>query len=120
MHPAQALQEVAGAHPLDHSHDAGAEGGPPTLGGCNLQPGDLLGSGTFSGPSAAEAGALLELSQGGRQPLTLPVADGRTEQRNFLEDGDEVTLRAALEAPGAVRLGLGACTVQVLAPHPVR
>ena len=47
------------------------------MGGCNLQAGDLLGSGTISGPTAEEAGALLALSQGGRQPLTLPVAGGR-------------------------------------------
>ena len=91
-----------------------------TVGGCNLQPGDLLGSGTISGPTPDEAGALLELSQGGRQPLNLPVAEGRTEQRTFLEDGDEVTLRAACEAPGAVRIGLGACSGLVLAAHPVR
>ena len=91
-----------------------------TMGGCNLQPGDLLGSGTISGPAAGEAGALLELSQGGRQPLTLPVADGQTEQRTFLQDGDEVTLRAACEAPGAMRIGLGACCGMVLAAHPVR
>lgn len=90
-----------------------------TMGGCNLQAGDLLGSGTISGPTAEEAGALLELSQGGRQPLTLPVADGRSEQRAFLEDGDELTLRAACQAPGAVRIGLGACSGVVLAAHPV-
>lgn len=90
-----------------------------SMGGCNLQAGDLLGSGTISGPTPEEAGALLELSQGGRQPLTLPVAEGRTEQRSFLQDGDELTLSAACQAPGAVRIALGSCTGRVLAAHPV-
>lgn len=71
--------------------------------GCNLQPGDLLGSGTLSGPDAGGAGSLMELSSNGRNPLTLP--DGST--RSFLEDGDTVTLRAWCEQPGAVRIGLG-------------
>ncbi|MFO1271765.1 MAG: fumarylacetoacetase [Rubrivivax sp.] len=72
--------------------------------GCNLQPGDLLGTGTISGPAPEQGGSLLELTQGGRQPLAL--AGG--PQRAFLEDGDEVTLRAYCEAEGAVRIGFGA------------
>ena len=82
-----------------------------TVNGCNLQPGDLLGSGTLSGPRAGEAGSMLELTLGGRQPLTLP--DG--EQRSFFEDGDTVVLRGFCERPGAVRIGLGECRGTVVA-----
>ena len=75
-----------------------------TSNGCNLNTGDLLGTGTLSGPQPGQGGCLLELTRGGREPLTL--ADG--EKRAFLEDGDTVTLKAWCEAPGAVRIGLGA------------
>ena len=81
-----------------------------TVGGCNLQPGDLLGTGTLSGPEPEEAGALIELTNGGKQPLSLPSG----EQRTFLEDGDAVTLRAWCERPGAARVGFGRCHGQVL------
>jgi fumarylacetoacetase len=81
-----------------------------TVNGCNLQPGDLLGTGTLSGPTPQEAGALLELTQGGKLPLTLPSGETRT----FLQDGDEVVMRAYCEAPGRSRLGLGECVAQVL------
>ena len=64
--------------------------------GCNLQTGDLLGTGTLSGPQPGQGGSLLELTQGGKQPLTLP--DGET--RTFLEDGDRVILRAHCERAG--------------------
>jgi fumarylacetoacetase len=74
-----------------------------TSNGCNLATGDLLGSGTLSGPLPGQGGSLLELSLGGKQPITLPGG----ETRSFLEDGDSVTLRAYCEAPGAVRIGLG-------------
>lgn len=79
--------------------------------GCNLQPGDLLGSGTLSGPQPDQAGSLLELTQGGKQPITL--ASG--EQRTFLQDGDTVILKAWAEAPGARRIGFGECRGTVLA-----
>jgi fumarylacetoacetase len=82
-----------------------------TVNGCNLQPGDLLGTGTQSGPLAAEAGSLLELSAGGRRPLTLP--DGET--RRFLEDGDAVIMRGWCERAGAARIGFGELVGQVLA-----
>ena len=78
--------------------------------GCNLLPGDLLGSGTQSGSLPGEAGSLLELSAGGRQPLTL--ADGET--RTFLEDGDRVTLRGWCEREGCARIGFGAVSGTVL------
>ncbi len=77
-----------------------------TSNGCNLQPGDLLGTGTQSGPAAGQGGSLLELSAGGRQPLTL--ASGET--RSFLQDGDTVTLRAHCERAGAARIGFGVCS----------
>jgi fumarylacetoacetase len=72
-------------------------------GGCNLQPGDLLGTGTLSGPAAGEGGSLLELSNGGKTPITL--ANGET--RSFLQDGDTVILRGYCSAPGRARIGLG-------------
>jgi fumarylacetoacetase len=71
--------------------------------GCNLQVGDLLGSGTISGPKEGTYASLMELSANGKQPITLPGG----EQRAFLQDGDTVTLRAYCAAPGAVRIGLG-------------
>ena len=74
-----------------------------TVNGCNLQPGDLLGSGTLSGPTQGEAGSLLEQTLGGKQPITL--ANGET--RTFLEDGDTLILRGWCERAGAVRIGLG-------------
>jgi len=74
-----------------------------TVNGCNLQPGDLFGSGTLSGPETGEAGSLMELTSGGKQPVML--ANG--ELRSFLEDGDTLILRGYCEAPGAVRIGLG-------------
>jgi fumarylacetoacetase len=74
-----------------------------TVGGCNLQTGDLLGSGTLSGPAPQESGSLLELSRGGKQPITL--LNGET--RSFLQDGDCITLRAWCERPGQRRIGLG-------------
>ena len=74
-----------------------------TINGCNLQPGDLLGSGTQSGPTPDEAGSLLELSQGGKQAIQLPSG----EQRTFLEDGDRVTLRGSCEREGFARIGFG-------------
>jgi fumarylacetoacetase len=74
-----------------------------TSNGCNLNIGDLLGTGTLSGPGPGQGGCLLELSRGGREPVPLPGG----ETRSFLEDGDTVTLMAWCEAPGAVRIGLG-------------
>jgi fumarylacetoacetase len=82
-----------------------------TVNGCNLQPGDLLGSGTLSGPKADEAGSLLELTMGGKQPITLPNG----ERRTFLEDGDTLSLRGYCERAGAVRIGLGEVSGTVLA-----
>ena len=82
-----------------------------TVNGCNLQAGDLLGSGTQSGAAPEQAGSLLELSSGGKNPLTL--ANGET--RTFLEDGDSVVLRAHCVSDGFRRIGFGECRGQVLA-----
>ena len=82
-----------------------------TVNGCNLQPGDLMGSGTLSGPEASEAGSLLELTGGGKQPVTLPNG----EQRSFLEDGDTLTLKGWCEREGAVRIGLGEVSGTIIA-----
>lgn len=82
-----------------------------TVGGCNLQPGDLLGTGTISGPTPTEAGAMVELSRGGTQPFTLA---GTGESRTFLEDGDTVVLSGWCEKTGAVRIGFGTCEGTVL------
>jgi fumarylacetoacetase len=77
--------------------------------GCNLRPGDLIASGTVSGPERNERGCLLELTWRGAEPLTLP--DGET--RRFLEDGDEVILRGWCEREGRVRIGMGECRGRV-------
>ncbi len=73
--------------------------------GCNMRPGDLFGTGTISTPEESGWGSLLELTRGGRQPLTLPSG----ETRRFLEDGDEVILRARGRRPGAASIGFGEC-----------
>jgi len=76
-----------------------------TINGCNLQPGDLLGTGTLSGPSLDQAAALIELTQGGKKALQLPNGETRT----FLLDGDAVVLRGRCEKPGAAGIGFGVC-----------
>ena len=73
--------------------------------GCNLRAGDLLASGTVSGPDKTACGSLLELTSRGKDPVTLPTG----EQRKFLEDGDEVILRGFCEREGFRRIGLGSC-----------
>src|ERR1051325_1212188 len=78
--------------------------------GCNLRPGDLLGSGTVSGPSKDSRGCLLELTWRGTEPLELP-GGGR---RRFLEDGDEVILRGRCEREGFVAVGFGECRGLIL------
>jgi len=81
-----------------------------SVNGCNLQPGDLLGTGTLSGPTIDQAGALLELTMGGKHPIQLPGGEART----FLEDGDAVVLRGWCEKAGHARIGFGECRGQVL------
>lgn len=81
--------------------------------GCNLQPGDLIGTGTLSGEDQGAFGSLLEISKGGQEPITLPTGETRT----FLEDGDEVTLRAVARAEGYAQIGFGPCSA-VIMPAP--
>lgn len=81
-----------------------------TSNGCNLQTGDILATGTISGPNESSAGCLLELTRNGAAPLALPTGETRT----YLEDGDEVILRGYCEAPGYPRIGLGYCWATVL------
>ena len=81
-----------------------------TINGCNLRPGDLLGSGTLSGPQPSEAGSLLELSAGGQRDIALPSK----ETRRFLEDGDCVELRGWCERQGFPRIGFGSASGMVL------
>ncbi|MFM1880295.1 MAG: hypothetical protein RLZZ344_529 [Pseudomonadota bacterium] len=77
--------------------------------GCLLKSGDLLGSGTMSGPDPSEAGSLLELTKGGKEPLTLPSG----ETRRFLEDGDAVEITGFCQNAAAVRIGLGSCRASI-------
>lgn len=79
-----------------------------TSSGCPMRVGDLLGSGTISGPSQDQTGALLEMTQGGRNPVQV-----NGEARTFLEDGDEVGLFGHAEGPG-YRIGFGPCTGKIL------
>jgi fumarylacetoacetase len=76
-----------------------------TVNGCNLRPGDLLGTGTLSGPAPAQGGSMLELSAGGKQAITLYNGETRT----FLQDGDTIILKAHAQRDGARRIGLGEC-----------
>ena len=85
-----------------------------TINGCNLQPGDFLGSGTLSGPTLDQAAALIELTQGGKHPVQLPNGETRT----FLLDGDAVVLRGWCEKPGSARIGFGECRGTVLPAKP--
>jgi fumarylacetoacetase len=80
-----------------------------TINGCNLQTGDLLASGTISGPTPDSYGSLLELAWKGTKPLTLSSGETRT----FLEDGDQVTMTAWCEGPG-YRVGFGEVTGRIL------
>ena len=81
-----------------------------TVNGCNLRPGDLLGSGTQSGPSAPEAGSLLELTAGGKEAIPFPNG----EKRIFIEDGDTVIMRGWAHKPGYARIGFGEVSGTVL------
>ena len=81
-----------------------------TENGCNLNPGDLIGTGTLSGPTDEEKGCMMEITLAGRQPVTL--TNGET--RAMLQDGDTITLRAWGEREGFARIGFGDCRGTVL------
>ena len=82
-----------------------------SVNGCQLQSGDLFGSGTLSGPARSQLGSLLEITEGGKHPIEL--ASG--EVRKFLEDGDEIILRARCAREGHVPIGFGECRGKVVA-----
>ena len=82
-----------------------------SVNGCQLQAGDLFGSGTLSGPQSGQFGSLLEITEGGKKPIEL--ASG--EVRKFLEDGDEIILRARCARDGFASIGFGECRGKVLA-----
>ncbi len=81
-----------------------------TSGGCNLRSGDLLGSGTVSGPEKGSRGCLLELTWKGTEPVSLPTG----EKRTFLQDGDEVVMKAWSERDGFARIGFGECSGEIV------
>lgn len=81
-----------------------------TVGGCNLQPGDLLASGTISGPTEESRGSMLELTWRGAQPL--PLTGGET--RKWLENGDRLTISGWAEGEG-YRVGFGEVTGKIVA-----
>ena len=82
-----------------------------SVNGCQLQPGDLFGSGTLSGPDQSQLGSLLEITEGGKHPVEL--ASG--EVRKFLEDGDEIIFRARCKHEGFASIGFGECRGKVVA-----
>lgn len=81
--------------------------------GCNLQPGDLVGTGTLSGPTPSQLSSLLELTQGGADRFTLKNG----ESRAFVEDGDEITFMGRASREGYVPIGFGACTGRITQAH---
>ncbi len=85
-----------------------------TSSGCAMNTGDLLGSGTISGPVKSARGSMLELSWGGKEPLTLATG----EQRSFINDGDSVTLRGHSQGDG-YRIGFGDCSGRLLPARPL-
>jgi fumarylacetoacetase len=81
-----------------------------TVNGCNLRPGDLLGTGTLSSEARDTFGSMLELSEGGKSPLRL--SNGET--RSFLEDGDEVIMTAHAVRDGCRSIGFGECRGRIV------
>ena len=82
-----------------------------SVNGCQLQAGDLFGTGTLSGPQAGQFGSLLETTEGGKKVIELPSG----EVRRFLEDGDEIILRARCKREGFASIGFGECRGTVVA-----
>ena len=85
-----------------------------TINGCNLRTGDVLGTGTLSGSALDQGGSLLELTQGGKSPITLHNGETRT----FLQDGDTIVLRGYCDKAGARRIGFGECSATLLPARP--
>jgi fumarylacetoacetase len=81
-----------------------------SMGGCNLESGDLLGTGTTSGPDTDSLGCLLEITEGGKKPIALPTGESRT----FLQNGDRLTMKAYCKKEGTRRIGFGECSGAVV------
>ena len=96
--------------PVSHDWSVAQMVAHHTSNGCALRPGDLIASGTVSGPEKENRGCLLELTSKGTDPVRLPNGETRT----FLEDGDEVILIGYAARDGFARIGLGACRGVVL------
>lgn len=109
--------ECAPAHAIVHSNarhlywTPGQMVAHHTSGGCNLRPGDLIGSGTISGPTPDQLSSLLELTVGGTQPVVLPNG----ERRSWLENGDEIAFTGRCERDGYVGIGFGLCSGRITA-----
>jgi fumarylacetoacetase len=101
--PAAAVPEPQ--QPARRLLDLRADGAHHSSNGCNLRPGDLIASGTVSGPAKENRGSLIELAWRGTEPVALPSG----EQRRFLETGDEVILRGHCRREGYARIGFGEC-----------
>jgi len=84
--------------------------------GCNMKAGDLLGTGTISGPEKNERGCLLELTWGGKEPITLNSG----EQRTFLEDSDEFLLTGHCKSLHGYAIGFGECKSKILPAPPIQ
>ncbi len=108
----RAATTIARANSREMYYSAAQQLAHHTTSGCPMRVGDLLGSGTISGPEKANRGSLLELAWGGKEPITLDTG----ETRSFLEDGDTLTLTGAAQGDG-YRIGFGACSGQVIAAH---
>lgn len=80
-----------------------------TVNGCNLQPGDLIGTGTISGPAPAELSSMLEFTAAGTKPVELPNG----EQRGFLLDGDEIIFKGRCRREGYASIGFGSCVGRI-------
>ena len=105
----EAATEIARTNYREMYYSSAQQLAHHTTSGCPMTPGDLLGSGTVSGPEKTQRGSLLELSWGGKEPVTLDTG----EARSFLEDGDTVTLYAAARGDGYT-IGFGPCAGQLL------
>ncbi len=85
-----------------------------TVNGCNLQPGDLIGTGTISGPRDEELSSMLELTAGGTRPITIPNG----EIRSFLADGDEIIFKGRCQREGFASIGFGSCAGTIMEALP--